>query len=102
MLLNGDGCLAMGSGRYLAILVVADPWRGVTVPPIFDTPDTHNPRVNSTADAVLQLDVQFGEGVFGVDTGFADVANRRGFNHVTFIGLGHRNFKCDVQKRRLF
>ena len=75
---------ARGRGEYLAILVIADPWRGLTVPPILDTPDTHNPRVNSTADAVLQLDMQFREGVFGVDTGFTDITNRRGFNHVAF------------------
>ena len=67
---------------HLAILVIADPWRGFTIPPILDTPDTHNSRVDSTADAVLQLDVQFRESVFRVDGGLADITNSSRFNHV--------------------
>jgi hypothetical protein len=69
---------------YLAILIVADPWWGFSVPPILDTPDTHNSCVNSTADTVLQLDMQFGKSVFGVDGGFTNITDSSGFNHVTY------------------
>lgn len=67
---------------YLSVFVVSDPWGRVTVPPILDTPDTYDSRVNSTADAVLQFDVQFGERVFRVDGGFADITDSGRFYHV--------------------
>jgi hypothetical protein len=67
---------------YLSILVVSDPWGRVTVPPVLDTPDTYNPRVNSTTNAVLQFNMQFRKSVFRVDGSFADITNSRRFYHV--------------------
>jgi hypothetical protein len=67
---------------YLSILVVSDPWGRVTVPPILDTPDTYDPRVNGATDAVLQFDVQFGKRVFRVDGSLADITDRGRFYHV--------------------
>ena len=53
--------------HLLPVLVVPDSWWRSSVPSAFSRSDSHDLAVDGTGDAVLQLEIHFGDSVVGKD-----------------------------------
>lgn len=76
--------LSLRDGRddLLAVLVVANTWGRSTVAAALTRSHADDLAVNSTRDAVLQLQVHLGYGVLGEDGGIRDITNGSRLDHV--------------------
>lgn len=55
--------------HLLPVLVVPNSWWGCSVPSAFPRSDSYDLAVDSAGDAVLELEVHFGDGIVGEDGG---------------------------------
>jgi len=66
----------------LAVFVIPDPRGRSTITAAFPRTDTNDLAVDGARNAVLELQVHLGDGVFFEDRCLADIANGSGLDHV--------------------
>ena len=88
---EGDG----NALDLLAVAVVADTGRGLTLAAVFDRANANDVRVDGARDAVVDLEVQLGQRVLAVDRRVREVADCGRLDHVAHgealdsLVLGH-------------
>jgi hypothetical protein len=68
----------------LSVLVVSDTWWGSAVAAAFTGANTNDLSVDGAGDAVLELQVHLGDGVFWIDRGLGDITDSGRLDHVPY------------------